>query len=50
MMVDQSNKQNFVRIPMHELITGDNFYFVYSELNSNRTDIISFGRWLEQQC
>ncbi|WP_434940318.1 LysR substrate-binding domain-containing protein [Shewanella sp. HL-SH8] len=50
MTVDQSHKQNFVRIPMHELKTGDNFYFVYSELNSNRTDITAFGRWLEQQC
>lgn len=50
MMLDQAHKQNLVKIPMHELLTGDEFYFFYNELKSNQADIIKLSRWLESQC
>ena len=50
MMLDQSYKQTLVRIPMHELLTGDKFYFVCKELKNNQDDIIKLSKWLESQC
>ena len=50
MMDDQDRQQSLVRIPMHELITGDNFYFVYKETRARQPDIMKLGRWLKQQC
>ncbi|SEL85013.1 DNA-binding transcriptional regulator, LysR family [Colwellia chukchiensis] len=46
----QDRQQNFVRIPMHELLTGDSFYFVFKKNRSRQGDIIKLGRWLKQQC
>lgn len=50
LMTDQDRQHNFVRIPMHELLTGDNFYFVYKKTRAKQTDIVKLGRWLKQQC
>jgi len=50
LMSDQDRQHNFVRIPMHEVLTGDNFYFVYKKSRAKQTDIIKLGRWLKQQC
>lgn len=50
MMLEQTHQQNLVRIPMHELLTGDSFYFFYNDLKSNQADIIKLSRWLESQC
>lgn len=49
LMTDQDRKHNFVRIPMHELLTGDDFYFVYKKTRAKQTDIVKLGRWLKQQ-
>lgn len=50
LMTDQDRQHNFVRIPMHELLTGDSFYFVYKKSRAKQTDIIKLSRWLKQQC
>ncbi|MDX2322346.1 MAG: LysR substrate-binding domain-containing protein [Moritella sp.] len=50
LMNDQDRQHNFVRIPMHEILTGDNFYFVYKKSRAKQTDIVKLGRWLKQQC
>ena len=50
LMSDQDRQQNFVRIPLHEVHTGDNFYFVYKKSRAKQTDIVKLGRWLKQQC
>ncbi|MFT5880847.1 MAG: LysR family glycine cleavage system transcriptional activator [Moritella sp.] len=50
LMNDQDRQHNFVRIPMHELLTGDNFYFVYKKSRAQQTDLVKLGRWLKQQC
>ena len=50
MTQDDANKQNIVKIPMHELLTGDKIYFVYKELKKNKDDIIKLCKWLESQC
>ena len=50
MMLEQTHQQNLVKIPMHELLTGDSFYFFYNDLKSNQPDIIKLSRWLESQC
>jgi DNA-binding transcriptional LysR family regulator len=50
LMNDQDRLHNLVRIPMHEILTGDNFYFVYKKSRAKQTDILKLGRWLEQQC
>ena len=50
MMLDPSYKQKLIRIPMHELLTGDKFYFVYKELKNHQDDIIKLSKWLESQC
>lgn len=49
-MSDQDRQQHYVRIPMHELHTGDSFYFVYKKARANQSDIVKLGRWLKQQC
>lgn len=49
LMTEQERQQNFVRIPMHELLTGDSFYFVYEKTRANQSDIVKLGRWLKQQ-
>ena len=46
----QTSQHSFVRIPMHEILTGDNFYFVYKKSRAQQSDIIKLGRWLQQQC
>jgi len=50
LMTAQDRQQNFVRIPMHEVLTGDNFYFVFKKNRARQSDIIKLGRWLKQQC
>jgi len=50
LMSDQDRQHNFVRIPMHEVLTGDNFYFVYKKSRAKQTDIVKLGRWLKLQC
>ncbi|WP_026972972.1 LysR family transcriptional regulator [Aliagarivorans marinus] len=42
--------QPLVRLPMHDLVTGDSFYFVYKSKLRNRADIRALGLWLKQQC
>ncbi|MGF1879138.1 LysR family transcriptional regulator, partial [Photobacterium frigidiphilum] len=32
-----------------ELLTGDNFYFVYKKTREKQTAIVKLGRWLKQQ-
>ena len=46
----QDQQQNLVRLPMHELLTGDKFYFVYKETRAKQTDMVKLARWLQQQC
>jgi len=50
MTIDQNHQQNLVRIPMHKLLTGDNFYFVYKQSRSKQSEIMKLSRWLKQQC
>ncbi|WP_299020065.1 LysR family transcriptional regulator [uncultured Photobacterium sp.] len=50
LMTTQERQNNFVRIPMHELQTGDSFYFTYKATRVKQEDIIKLGRWLKQQC
>ena len=50
LMTDQERQHRFVRIPMHHLLTGDSFYFVYKNNAAKQSDIIKLGRWLKQQC
>ncbi|MGF1757082.1 LysR substrate-binding domain-containing protein [Photobacterium sagamiensis] len=50
LMTDQDRQQNLVRIPMHDLPTGDDFYFVYKKARANQSEIVTLGRWLKQQC
>ncbi|MGF1765642.1 LysR family transcriptional regulator [Aliivibrio kagoshimensis] len=49
-MSDQDRQHDFVRIPMHDLPTGDNFYFVYKKAREKQSEIVTLGRWLKQQC
>lgn len=49
-MTDQDRLDHFVRIPMHDLFTGDSFYFVYKKARASQSEIITLGRWLQQQC
>jgi LysR family transcriptional regulator, glycine cleavage system transcriptional activator len=49
MLSGQEPGHGLVRIPMHELITGDDFYFVYRQSAANQSDMINLGRWLKQQ-
>ncbi len=49
-MMSEQDKQKLVRIPMHELATGDSFYFVYKKSRAKQSAIIKLGRWLKQQC
>ncbi|KLV07960.1 MULTISPECIES: LysR family transcriptional regulator [Photobacterium] len=49
-LTDQDRLQHLVRIPMHELPTGDNMYFVYKQSRARQPEIITLGRWLKQQC
>jgi LysR family transcriptional regulator, glycine cleavage system transcriptional activator len=49
LMTDHDREHNFVRIPMHELLTGDNFYFVYKKTREKQPAIVKLGRWLKQQ-
>jgi DNA-binding transcriptional LysR family regulator len=50
LMTDKERQHNFVRIPMHEQTTGDDFYFVYTKSRSKQTDIVKLGNWLKLQC
>lgn len=47
---DHDHQQNLVRIPMHELPTGDNLYFVYKQSRAKQFEIKTLGQWLKQQC
>ncbi|MEZ9884627.1 LysR family transcriptional regulator [Vibrio splendidus] len=47
---DQDLQQNLVRIPMHDLPTGDNMYFVYKNSRAKQFEIRTLGHWLKQQC
>lgn len=50
LVTDHDRNKEFVRIPMHESLTGDSFYFVYKKSRAKQTDIIKLSRWLKQQC
>lgn len=50
LMTEQDRQQDLVRIPMHDLPTGDSFYFVYKKARANQSEIVKLGRWLKQQC
>lgn len=49
-MMTEHDKEHLVRIPMHELPTGDNYYFIYKKSRAKQSAIIKLGRWLKQQC
>lgn len=49
-LITEQEQHNFVRIPLHELPTGDDFYFVYKASRARQKELIKLGRWLKQQC
>ncbi|MGF1683878.1 LysR family transcriptional regulator [Photobacterium minamisatsumaniensis] len=48
--LNDQDHQNLVRIPMHELPTGENLYFVYKQSRAKQFEIQTLGGWLKQQC
>ncbi|MGF1704059.1 LysR substrate-binding domain-containing protein [Photobacterium makurazakiensis] len=48
--LNDQDHQNLVRIPMHELPTGENLYFVYKKSRAKQFEIKTLGGWLKQQC
>ncbi|WNO61314.1 LysR substrate-binding domain-containing protein [Rheinheimera sp. MMS21-TC3] len=49
MLGAKESGHGLVAIPMHELVTGDDFYFTYRQSDANHNDLINLGRWLKQQ-
>ena len=50
LMTEQAHQYNLVRIPMHALITGDKFYFVYKKTRHQHPDIVKLGNWFKLLC
>lgn len=50
LMAERTHQYNLVRIPMHALITGDKFYFVFKKTHRKHADIAKLGNWLKQLC
>ncbi|UXI02588.1 LysR family transcriptional regulator [Photobacterium sp. TY1-4] len=48
--LNDQDRQHLVRIPTHELPTGDKLYFTYKHSRARQSEIIALGRWLKQQC
>lgn len=49
MLSAEEPERGLVAIPMHELVTGDDFYYIYRQSDANHNDLINLGRWLKQQ-
>ncbi|MDO6541786.1 LysR substrate-binding domain-containing protein [Photobacterium sanguinicancri] len=49
-MTEEENQHELVRIPLHDLPTGDNFYFTYKESCADQPNIRKLGAWLRRQC
>jgi LysR family glycine cleavage system transcriptional activator len=49
-MTDQDRLQDLIRIPMHDLPTGDSLYFVYKKSRAKQPGIKILSQWLKQQC
>ncbi|HIF9450408.1 TPA: LysR substrate-binding domain-containing protein [Photobacterium damselae] len=47
---DQDKQQYLVRIPMHDLPTGDSLYFVYKKTREKQKNIKVLSAWLKEQC
>ncbi|HIF9173667.1 TPA: LysR family transcriptional regulator [Photobacterium damselae] len=47
---DQERQQYLIRIPMHDLPTGDSLYFVYKKSRAKQKGIRTLSRWLKAQC
>jgi len=47
---DQERQQYLIRIPMHDLPTGDSLYFVYKKSRAKQKGIQTLSRWLKAQC
>ncbi len=46
--MNEIDREQLVRIPMHEMPTGDSLYFVYKKHRARQPDIVKLGRWLQQ--
>jgi LysR family glycine cleavage system transcriptional activator len=46
----KDQETSLVQIHEHELLTGDNYYFVYKNNGVNNKDMIVLEQWLIEQC
>ncbi|KXF82345.1 LysR substrate-binding domain-containing protein [Enterovibrio coralii] len=46
--MNEIDREQLVRIPMHDMPTGDSLYFVYKKHRAKQPDILKLGRWLQQ--
>ncbi|OAN13141.1 LysR family transcriptional regulator [Photobacterium jeanii] len=49
-MTEEERHHSFVRLPLHDLPTGDDFYFTYKSTRAQDPHIEKLGRWLKIQC
>ncbi|WP_087026094.1 LysR family transcriptional regulator [Thaumasiovibrio subtropicus] len=47
-MNEQDREQYLVKIPLHELETGDIFYFTYKRSRARQHEMLALSRWLKQ--
>ncbi|EOD78184.1 Glycine cleavage system transcriptional activator [Grimontia indica] len=46
--MNEIDREQLVRIPLHEIPTGDSLYFVYKKHRARQPEILKLGRWLQQ--
>lgn len=46
--MNEIDREQLVRIPMHEIPTGDSLYFVYKKHRARQPEIVKLGQWLQQ--
>jgi len=51
MLMNINDQQtSLVQVHEHELLTGDNYYFVYKSNHTHNNDMITLEEWLIEQC
>lgn len=50
MLSNRNDSDDFMRIPCHALVTGDQFYFAYKTSRRRETGIRLLRRWLIDQA
>ncbi|MBV7297158.1 LysR substrate-binding domain-containing protein [Enterovibrio paralichthyis] len=46
--MNEIDREQLVRIPMHEMPTGDSLFFVYKKHRARQPEIVKLGQWLQQ--